>query len=448
MDVSPPSYRRFSSVRPGLVPENVDELPPYTRRTAALPNEPAIRRGPTEHIFFLTEKNKNLATLRLYSSAKSSKSLPTFFEKENINGILEIDAEKGDSIQSITAVVTGRIITGANAGDTVTFLNHSLPIWSKSRDVPRIPSPSEGASKAKLLGRCEWPLSIPLPRTVVAPNGTGSKETYHLPETFLERHTNASVQYDFTIHISRGLTRSDSRIKTAFGYIPNTRPAPPSELRQLAYHHGSPLLGPHSDPSGWKSLGPATARGVMYRQQPVKVECLLSLAKPLSYTRGSIIPCFMALRSSDENTLGLFSTPSAISVKLLRRVRFLNPDNLWDESVQEVGSASWWPSAGVQSHPNARHMEGEIKLAKDLRPSTAIGHFSVSYHVSLQQFDVPHYQAQEKRPLVSEPVEIATTHAKAPRPKAYAPPEYTSTVRPAEHIYAVPYSSGLTPFPT
>lgn len=45
-------------------------------------------------------------TLSLRSSAKSSKSLPTYFEKESITGQLELTAERGDSIQSITAVVS------------------------------------------------------------------------------------------------------------------------------------------------------------------------------------------------------------------------------------------------------------------------------------------------------------------------------------------------------
>ncbi|KAF8071809.1 hypothetical protein FPV67DRAFT_1560575 [Lyophyllum atratum] len=441
---SPPRYRRFSSVRPGLVPQSVDELPPYTRRNTLA--QPIVRREPTEHVYLLAEKNRPWVTLKLYSSAKSSKSLPTFFEKENINGTLEINADKGDSIQSITATVTGRIITGANASDAFTFLNQSLPIWSKVTDIPRVPSPSEGASKSKLLGRCEWPLSISLPRTVTVPDGTGSMETCNLPETFLERHTIASIQYDFTIHISRGMLRADSQIKTAFGYVPSTRPEPPSMLRQLAYQQGTLLVGPHADPDGWKSMRPVTARATMPRSRKVEVQCLLSLAKPSCYTRGTVLPCFLTLRGADEDTLNLFSTPSAIVAKLQRRVRFFSKhslshsDNAWQETVEDVGSASWWPSAGVRSHSSVRHMEGEIKLAKDLRPTTAVGHFSITYHVVLHPFNVPHCTS-DNRSLLSEPVEIATMHAKGPRPHVYSPPAYAST-RQSHDYYALPTSSG------
>lgn len=101
---SPPRYRRFST-RPGPAPTSGSDLPAYTRRNT-LTQAINLRRDPTEHIFLAADgKSKPWITLRVFSSAKSSKSLPTFFEKENIDGKLEIDAERGDSIQAITAVV-------------------------------------------------------------------------------------------------------------------------------------------------------------------------------------------------------------------------------------------------------------------------------------------------------------------------------------------------------
>lgn len=161
--------------------------------------------------------------------------------------------------------------------------------------MPRVPSPSEGTSQSKLLGHCVWPLSIPLPKTAVVPSGTGDMQPFRLPETFLERHTSASVQYDFAIVISRGKLRSDSqwvdlsstscrvllttsghRIKTAFGYVPSSRPELPSMLRQLAYQQNTPLPGPHYDPQGWKSLRPVPTRGVMYKSRRVEVQCTVS----------------------------------------------------------------------------------------------------------------------------------------------------------------------------
>lgn len=107
--------------------------------------------------------------------------------------------------------VTGRIITGSNIDDSFAFLNYMQPIWAKSPDSSRLSSPSDGVLSNKLLGHCVWPLSIPIPRTVNAPTGTGDTRSFCLPETFLERHTKVGIQYDLTITISRGKLRADNK---------------------------------------------------------------------------------------------------------------------------------------------------------------------------------------------------------------------------------------------
>jgi hypothetical protein len=93
--------RRFSHASS---PNEVDAPPPYIcRNTLAYPVTPG---EPTEHTYYLLkENNRNWATLKLYSGAKSSTSLPVYLERENIIGSLEINAERGDSIHSITANV-------------------------------------------------------------------------------------------------------------------------------------------------------------------------------------------------------------------------------------------------------------------------------------------------------------------------------------------------------
>jgi hypothetical protein len=447
MDASaPPRYRRFSS-RPGqvLASEDLDsELPPsYSRRDATYGQSSSPRREPTEHVFELLEgKSKPWATLKVYSSAKSSKSLPTFFEKESITGLLELTVEKGDGIQAITATVSGRIISGACTNDSFLFLNQTLAIWSKSVDSSRVPSPSEGASSPKLSGHCVWPLSIPIPRTVDLQNGTGAMRSYQLPETFLERYTNVSIQYDLTVRITRGKLRSDSIIKTPFGYVPFSRPAAPSLFRQLVYQQNLPLPGPSADPEGWKTLRPVSARGVMFRTRPVEVRCTLSVAKPLCYTRGSVLPCFLTLDGRDPAILDVLSSPGSVVVKLRRRVRFYNAASTtkrevsWNESVEDVGSAVWWPSSDspvTENDLHVRQLEGEIKLAKDLRPSSEMAHFSLQYFVVLCPFKAANYTSDTSA-LLSEPVDIATMHAKGPKPKSYAPPAYESYKRRSEDL--------------
>ncbi|KAF9524862.1 hypothetical protein CPB83DRAFT_773149 [Crepidotus variabilis] len=434
---APPQYRRYSA-RPGPVPvadSTAHDLPAYTRRNTLCQPMHDSRREPTEHVFQVADgKSKPWITLKLSSSAKSSKSLPTFFEKENINGQLEVDAERGDSIQAITATVTGRIITGSSVDDCFVFLNVTQPIWAKSLDTPRIPSPSEGASSTKLLGHCVWPLSIALPRTVTVPTGAGEMRPFRLPETFLERNTRVSVQYDLTINISRGKLRSDNRIKTAFGYVPSTRPEAPSMLRQCAYTQFLPIPGPSTDPEGWKMLRPVAVRGTMFRTHRVEAKATLSLAKPLCYARGTVVPLSLTLESRDSQAMDLLSAPSAVSVTLRRRVRFFNKtcssrqDVAWNESVEDVGKAVWWPSTSQDARSDAttRHLEGEIRLAKDLRPTSEMGHFSISYAVVLSPFTATGFMS-DSAALLSEPVEIATMHPRGPRTNAYAPPAYDSS---------------------
>ncbi|KIM40544.1 hypothetical protein M413DRAFT_445987 [Hebeloma cylindrosporum] len=430
---SPPRYRRFST-RPGPAPSSGSELPPYTRRNT-LTQPVNIRREPTEHVFQIADgKSKPWITLRVFSSAKSSRSLPTFFEKENITGRLEIDAERGDSIQAVTAMVTGRIITGSNIDDSFVFLNQVQPIWSKSPDAPRVPSPSEGASSNKLLGHCVWPLSIALARTASVPTGSGDTRSFRLPETFLERQTRVSVQYDLTVVISRGKLRADNRVTTAFGYVPSTRPDPPSLLRQIAYQQFLPVPGPTSDPEGWKTLRPVAIRGVIFNTHRVEAKCTLSLARPLCYARGTVLPCSLTLESRESRVLDLLSNSNAIVLSLRRRVRFYNKtcssrqDVAWNESVEDMGRAVWWPSTDARSDADIRHLEGEIKLAKDLRPTSEMGHFSISYAVVLCPFTATGFSS-DSAALLSEPVDIATFHAKGPRTNAYAPPAYDSSSR-------------------
>ena len=99
--------RRFSSApqpRANATCDS-DEPPPYIRTQDSGPAYSITPRAPAKHTFVLKENNRNWVTLKLYSGAKSSTSLPMYFEGENIDGSLEINAETGDSINSVTVQV-------------------------------------------------------------------------------------------------------------------------------------------------------------------------------------------------------------------------------------------------------------------------------------------------------------------------------------------------------
>jgi hypothetical protein len=67
------------------------------------------------------------------------------------------------------------------------------------------------------------------------------------------------------------------RLKTTLAYVPSTRPAPPSLLRQLAYREHTLLPGPESDPDGWKTLHPVVIRGSIFNARHVSATCKVSL---------------------------------------------------------------------------------------------------------------------------------------------------------------------------
>ncbi|KIY51797.1 hypothetical protein FISHEDRAFT_36554 [Fistulina hepatica ATCC 64428] len=406
-----------------------DELPPYSRRQSYLRPRTGSPRQTTEHVFTITDsRNRPWAKLTISSSAKSVKSLPTFFDKDAINGTLELNAdEKGDSIHAINATITGRIITSASSNDSTTFLSHTVPLWNRAPDGSCIFSPSPGVVGPRLRGHCVWPFSIPIPRTA---------GDARLPETFVERHTSVSVQYEFCITIARGKLRSDNQIKTTFGYVPSTRPDPPSMLRQISYQQGTPIPGPQFDPEGWHICPSVVSRGCVFKSRHIEVRCTLALALPLAYTRGSVIPCRLQIEGQDPQSLDLLSTPSAIVLCLQRRVHTQTAPSplpfrdILSASCEDVGRAVWWPvnQSCHGEHAYDRHFvrefEGEISLSKDLKPSAAIGPFSLSYEVVLKPFDTAGFTPEP-------PVEITTMYAKGPvpRPRVYAPPEYASSPR-------------------
>ena len=80
------------------------QLPGSNARLPTSAGRPATSSGrtSTEHTFALDDGS---AVLRLWSSARSTRSHPTFHEKENIVGALEVRAGRLDSVHEIIATV-------------------------------------------------------------------------------------------------------------------------------------------------------------------------------------------------------------------------------------------------------------------------------------------------------------------------------------------------------
>uniref|UniRef100_D8Q435 Expressed protein n=2 Tax=Schizophyllum commune (strain H4-8 / FGSC 9210) TaxID=578458 RepID=D8Q435_SCHCM len=256
-----------------------------------------------------------------------------------------------------------------------------------------------------------FPIDISLPREVVV-----GGQHVKLPETFVEKRTPVSVQYELTITLSRGALRSVQQIRTSIVYVPITRPGPPSLVRELAEEQGLLVPGPADDPGGWISCAPTIVKGKVFKSRKVQIQCTLSLAKPLAYTRGSALPVAVEFRSGDAQALDLLAAPGAIPLRLRRHVRYWAPpasrprEVAWSEVVDDLATATWWHEVGP-APSGTRRLAGEILLPRDLAPTGGVHTFSVKYSVVLLPFEATGFVA--KRPdtiAVSETVEITTKH--------------------------------------
>jgi hypothetical protein len=158
-----------------------------------------------------SKKSKPWAVLKIYSNARSSKSLPAFVEGDKITGSVTLDlgnngswmsgnSGSGDAITSVKIIVRGEFASGnTNLEGNKTFLEAPTELWTKE------------AHNAKLSGVQHWPFSIALPKQVFLSGNDKSELSYPLPHTFLERHTRASIRYDLMVYIARSKLRQNSK---------------------------------------------------------------------------------------------------------------------------------------------------------------------------------------------------------------------------------------------
>jgi hypothetical protein len=367
-----------------------------------------------------------------------------FFEGEHITGSLDLILQSGDPIHSISISIKGKLTTGPNIHDAQVFLDKMTLLWNRSMGNPRLPScSSESPPKftSKLLGDYYWPFSIHLPREVTLWSAEGlGEQNFRLPETFMERLTRASVHYEMTVLITRGILRSDSRIETKIAYFPCTRPSPPSRLQQIAYQQGSRLPGPESDPDGWFTHD-LTVRGTL-RGRAILANCQFSLARPLCYTRGGVIPLKITLETPDTGALTALAAPGAIRVVLKRTMHFpLASATSSDASgitlqtqTTEIAEAVWWPrnrgrgTEGIieeeDEEVNLSHrccLDGEIAIPREAKPNSSMAHFSIDYSVVFEPFAATGFYPAHDEPMVEEPIEVATLFPHGPRPRSCAP---------------------------
>ncbi|KAF5317715.1 hypothetical protein D9619_012590 [Psilocybe cf. subviscida] len=379
-----------------------------------------------------SNKGKNIASLKVLAPAAYSDNIPTFCGAGPVKGSVNLYFTEPETITSVVLSVRGGFLPGDSDGTTqLTLFNVSNTLWSKdSAEETRDPL----LCHKKLRGTHSWPFSIIIPEKIQLTGGSTTRSAaetteHFLPQTFMERVFRASIQYKVILHIGRGKFKTDHNINCTFGYFLLIRPPPFPALKTLAYLERTPLLDPAVDIEGWIPAKKVEISGILFKSRPVAIDCELFLSAPLIYTRGSVIPLYVRMKSSEKPALDLLATHKALIVRLQRRIKCaLSPKPLKNTQNYRTGKdeydiveAVWWPvspeqgSFAIDTQTHTVCLNGELQLRGDLVPSSTLPVFTVKYNVSLRSVDAPGFKtAKPEKILVEHPVDIVTSFAAGP----------------------------------
>ncbi|PPR01631.1 hypothetical protein CVT24_001634 [Panaeolus cyanescens] len=379
---------------------------------------------------------------------------PRIFGGDILQGVILLDLDKPMAIHEIKLTLKGKVVV--SFGGIYPFLAHTMVVWNKTYGDPRasldtkVPWGRPEMFRGKFVGYYELPFKYMVPTETnrdlgplsprnrrnqlqalpfaftasgvdsqnqeITPNTYPSLQststrfdgmTTQLPSSLRDQYISSTVQYELYLQISHGTFRRETRISTHVTYVPSIIPAPLLPSRAAVYdviranapstgtggQYGAIVQGPFTDPVGWLALSSVIMNGfVTDMRKPIHVECVLYLARPLSYTRGTVIPCFLTLSSDDAQILDTLSSPSAPCIRLMRTVRHLtNADKDYGHtqnlafaaaelvetksglgpqavaevglesavSTKEVGRAVWWVPQKGQGDVNGMSIGGD-----------------------------------------------------------------------------------------
>ncbi|KAF5363470.1 hypothetical protein D9756_000170 [Leucocoprinus leucothites] len=364
------------------------------------------------------------------------------------------------------------------------FLDKSFYIFSKkASEDPRKSGRCE-VSKNKefdgtLHGSYSFPFTIPFPTSVEWRYPTQAKGsldsqtkpvlTYETPPSFREKRVASAVVYELVCEVKHGALRSHSRTMTEIIFTPKKVSPPASEKRQIAYREDALLPWPLADPDGWHALPAVMIRG-QYQSRPVEAKCILHLAKPvhalplvglistpklgfyqLSFTRGTIIPCFFSLSCHNFAFLEALATPHTINFHLFREIGHLVQTPLKEKGGKRantrttkrahIAKAVWWKPPKMDTPPALTEifLEGEVHLPKSLLSSCDFPLFMIEYTMELLPFtlasftptreflvngvsDAQGLEGEIYESLVKQVVDITNFHEFGPVPKPFTIP--------------------------
>ncbi|PIL35629.1 hypothetical protein GSI_02357 [Ganoderma sinense ZZ0214-1] len=431
---SPPSYPLGSVAASQL--DVSQTLPDYARTVSSEWDVPAADQ--LHHFHLARKTGERWLTLTMTSRAATAEATPLFFQGGNVTGSLKLHLEKEELVDEISIDLYGRLTIFSHS--TSNFLRMAQNTYSAADKPPESLEPSlTTAKRGRLKGRYDWPYSFRLPKGVsilssITPDGESERKSYRLPPSFRDEQSNVDVQYSLVVRVNRGGFRKANKLVVPFDYVPLARPSPPTILRQLAYQQDAEIVGPEGDPEGWKSFDPIKIEGVLFKKVPVKALCRLSVARPLTYTRGTPIHLMMCISSDNEQLLDLL-TPQSIYLVVVQRTTF-GDDNrpLFSRRLsaqitvksQIRATAKWWKFSSSNPAPSTRAFAGELLVPADLPPACQILHYGHEYEFAFTSLSAVGFTptAPSKNAFLTEPINIVTAFSQGARPRSYIPPEY------------------------
>ncbi|KAG6331277.1 hypothetical protein ID866_7810 [Astraeus odoratus] len=359
-----------------------------SRQSAGSSNLGAGVLGATYTISLENSKAHKWLSMRVLSRSSNPTSPPYFYQGDKITGHVDLDVLKSEAIKAITIKVTGSTtFVGQEENE---FLMIEKELWS-----PSIPL-SDGSKVLKFeKGKFSWPFSISLPSDVELHDGK-TKRTFPLPSTFSERASAGYLDYKLTVTVRRGGLKFNQTLAASFAYVPVTRPQPPSLMLQKAFKENFPIVGPRGDPTGWHVLPTVTIKGTLFASRQVEISCILALANPLTYARGSAAPVWLTMLGTDIQALDLLSAPSAVQLFLVRSLATgLDATTDMDSAerrtdnffVETVSKGVFWPAKNssksmIEKEVSRKVLQGEVEVKRSLKPSCLFPKFTTRVSAS------------------------------------------------------------------